>query len=137
MYNYTFSEPWYSGKYVEGRQITACMTKAPLPVRTEVTLRAPAKTQTTVKRTRYAGDTVQGPISEWKASDFLEETVTEPGVSSVFDSGAVDFKKIDCIKAVRAVTGYGLKEAKELVEALGVLNAVITIVDFTSHTSRW
>lgn len=30
-------------------------------------------------------------------------------------------KKVDCIKAVRAITGLGLKEAKDLTEAGGVL----------------
>ena len=30
-------------------------------------------------------------------------------------------KKVDCIKAVRAITGLGLKEAKDMAEAGGVL----------------
>jgi len=134
MYNYAFSEPWYSGKYAEGRQITACTTKAPLPVRITVRIEAPAKTTMRVKNTRYAGDKLEG--DGWSLNDFVIETVEEPIHMTVFDSGAVDFKKIDCIKAVRCVTGYGLKEAKEFVEAMGILNAVIEIVDWVSHTPR-
>jgi ribosomal protein L7/L12 len=135
MYNYTFSDPWYSGKYTDGRQITACSTKTPNPCRVTVSLSAPVKKTLRVKNTRYTGDKLEGP--NWALCDFVTESEEEPTCASMFDSGAVDFKKIDCIKAVRSVTVYGLKEAKEFVESMGVLNAVIEIVDWVSHTPKW
>ncbi len=42
------------------------------------------------------------------------------------DAGA---KKVDVIKAVRAITGLGLKEAKDLTEAGGVLKEGVSKVD--------
>ena len=135
MYNYTFPEPWYAGKYCEGRQISACSTKTPNPCRTTVRLAAPAKVILRVKRTQSAGDTLEG--DGWGLNDFVFESTEEPPCTTTFDSGAADFKKIDCIKAVRNVTGYQLKEAKEFVESMGVLNAVIEIVDWISHSNKW
>jgi large subunit ribosomal protein L7/L12 len=38
-------------------------------------------------------------------------------------------KKVDVIKAVRAITGLGLKEAKELTEAGGVLKEAVSKED--------
>jgi hypothetical protein len=136
MYNYAFPEPWYSGKFMDGRQITACASKIPnAGIRTEIRLVAPNKETQFVRTTRYKGDKLDS--GGWALSDFIDICVEEPGFTSTFDSGAVDFKKIDCIKAVRCVTGYGLKEAKEFVESMGVLNALITVVDFQSHINRW
>ncbi len=42
------------------------------------------------------------------------------------DAGA---KKVDVIKAVRAITGLGLKEAKDLTEAGGVLKEAVSKED--------
>jgi large subunit ribosomal protein L7/L12 len=42
---------------------------------------------------------------------------------SLKDAGA---KKVDVIKAVRAITGLGLKEAKDLTEAGGVLKEAVS-----------
>ena len=39
------------------------------------------------------------------------------------DAGA---KKVDVIKAVRAITGLGLKEAKDLVEATGIVKDAVS-----------
>lgn len=41
----------------------------------------------------------------------------------LIDAGA---KKVDVIKAVRAITGLGLKEAKDLTEAGGVLKEAVS-----------
>lgn len=38
-------------------------------------------------------------------------------------------KKVDCIKAVRAITGLGLKEAKDLSESGGVLKEAVSKED--------
>jgi len=45
---------------------------------------------------------------------------------SLKDAGA---KKVDVIKAVRAITGLGLKEAKDLTEAGGVLKEAVSKED--------
>ena len=39
---------------------------------------------------------------------------------------AVGEKKVEVIKAVRAITGLGLKEAKDLVEAIGVVKEAVS-----------
>ncbi|WP_045757660.1 50S ribosomal protein L7/L12 [Xanthomonas albilineans] len=44
----------------------------------------------------------------------------------LIDAGA---KKVDVIKAVRAITGLGLKEAKDLTEAGGVLKEAVSKED--------
>lgn len=46
------------------------------------------------------------------------------------DAGA---KKVDVIKAVRAITGLGLKEAKDLTEAGGVLKEAVSKEDAEKH----
>ena len=38
-------------------------------------------------------------------------------------------KKVDVIKAVRAITGLGLKEAKDLVEATGIVKDAVSKAD--------
>jgi ribosomal protein L7/L12 len=58
----------------------------------------------------------------------------EPEIVTTFR----DLKKdtapfIACIKAVRVVTGYGLREAKDFVNAMVMLKATIEIVDFEPH----
>ncbi|MEE7546016.1 50S ribosomal protein L7/L12 [Xanthomonas sp. Kuri4-1] len=45
---------------------------------------------------------------------------------SLLNAGA---KKVDVIKAVRAITGLGLKEAKDLTEAGGVLKEAVSKED--------
>lgn len=135
LHTYSFPEPWYSGKYIEGHKITAVLTKAPSEVRTEVRLSVPAKKVLTVRSTRYAGDKLT--VSNYTLADFVIESVDEPTIETRFETSTIDFKKIDCIKAVREVMGYGLKEAKDFVEAVGMMNATIVLVDFKSHASRW
>ena len=39
---------------------------------------------------------------------------------------AIGEKKVEVIKAVRAITGLGLKEAKDLVEAVGVVKEAVS-----------
>lgn len=46
------------------------------------------------------------------------------------DAGA---KKVDVIKAVRAITGLGLKEAKDLTESGGVLKEAVSKEDAAKH----
>ena len=59
------------------------------------------------------GVSAAAPVAVAAAGGAAEEEKTEFSVVLV-DAGA---KKIEAIKAVRAITGLGLKEAKELVES--------------------
>ena len=60
-----------------------------------------------------AGPAAAGPVAE-------EQTEFDVILKSAGD------KKVDVIKAVRAITGLGLKEAKDLTEAGGVLKDAVS-----------
>ena len=61
-----------------------------------------------------------GPVAAAAVEEQTEFTVV------LKDAGA---KKVDVIKAVRAITGLGLKEAKDLTEAGGVLKEAVSKED--------
>ena len=63
-----------------------------------------------------AGPAAAGPAAE-------EQTEFDVILKSAGD------KKVDVIKAVRAITGLGLKEAKDLTEAGGVLKEAVSKED--------
>ena len=63
-----------------------------------------------------AGPAAAGPVAE-------EQTEFDVILKSAGD------KKVDVIKAVRAITGLGLKEAKDLTEAGGVLKEAVSKED--------
>ena len=65
------------------------------------------------------GVTAAAPVAVAAAGDAAaaEEEVEEQTEFDVILKGIADGKKIPVIKAVRALTGLGLKEAKDLVEA--------------------
>ncbi len=69
-----------------------------------------------------AAAAVAGPAAGGAAAEAVEEQ-TEFNVTLKSVDAA---KKIACIKEVRAVTGLGLKEAKELCEAGGVLKEAVS-----------
>jgi large subunit ribosomal protein L7/L12 len=64
---------------------------------------------------------VAGPAAAAPAAE--EQTEFEVILKSAGD------KKVDVIKAVRAITGLGLKEAKDLTEAGGVLKEAVSKED--------
>lgn len=68
-----------------------------------------------------AAAAVAGPAAAGAAEAVEEQTEFNVVLKSV-DAA----KKIACIKEVRAITGLGLKEAKELCEAGGVLKEAVS-----------
>jgi large subunit ribosomal protein L7/L12 len=62
------------------------------------------------------GVTAAAPVAAAPAGDAAAAAVEEKSEFSLFLASAGD-KKINVIKEVRAITGLGLKEAKDLVEA--------------------
>ena len=65
------------------------------------------------------GVTAAAPVAAVAAAPFAGEVVEEEEQTefTVILKGFADGKKIPVIKEIRALTGLGLKEAKELVEA--------------------
>jgi len=63
---------------------------------------------------------VAGPAAGGAAAAAEEQTEFTVVLKSAGD------KKVDVIKAVRAITGLGLKEAKDLTEAGGVLKEAVS-----------
>ena len=62
------------------------------------------------------GVTAAAPVAVAAAAPAAAEAAEEKSEFDVILTGVVDGKKIGVIKEVRAVTGLGLKEAKEMVE---------------------
>jgi len=62
------------------------------------------------------GVTAAAPVAVAAAPAAAEEAAEEKSEFDVVLTGVVDGKKIGVIKEVRAMTGLGLKEAKEMVE---------------------
>ncbi|GAB6090104.1 50S ribosomal protein L7/L12 [Spirochaeta dissipatitropha] len=65
------------------------------------------------------GVTAAAPVAVAAAAGPAAEAVEEQTEFDVILKSITDGKKIPVIKEVRAITGLGLKEAKELVEAGG------------------
>ncbi|MBT3275720.1 MAG: 50S ribosomal protein L7/L12 [Spirochaetales bacterium] len=63
------------------------------------------------------GVTAAAPVAAAAAPGVAAEAVEEQSEFEVILKSFADGKKIPVIKEVRAITGLGLKEAKELVEA--------------------
>jgi large subunit ribosomal protein L7/L12 len=63
---------------------------------------------------------VAGPAAGGAAAAVEEQTEFDGILKAVGD------KKVEVIKAVRAITGLGLKEAKDLVEATGTLKEAVS-----------
>jgi large subunit ribosomal protein L7/L12 len=63
---------------------------------------------------------VAGPAAGGAAAAVEEQTEFDVILKAVGD------KKVEVIKAVRAITGLGLKEAKDLVEATGTLKEAVS-----------
>jgi len=63
------------------------------------------------------GVTAAAPVAAAAGPAAAVEEVEEQSEFDVILTGIADGKKIPVIKAVRALTGLGLKEAKDLVEA--------------------
>ncbi len=63
---------------------------------------------------------IAGPAAGGAAAPVEEQTEFTVVLKSAGD------KKVDVIKAVRAITGLGLKEAKDLTEAGGVLKEAVS-----------
>lgn len=122
LYTYSFPEPWHSGKNITGQRINSTLVAVP-GVKVEVIYSQPDKTTRTLRNTGYRGDTVP---DYYTLSDLVQTNTIKPDRVIVYDTASVDFHKIDCISDMRTVTGLGLKDAKELVEALGMQNATIT-----------
>lgn len=93
-----------------------------------VSLQAKPITSRAWNMTAYRGDTVPENITSLE--QLVTKTSRHPEYWSNFDTMAKDFNKIECIKAVRSVTGWGLKAAKEFMEEVGRLGGDITIIDF-------
>ena len=62
------------------------------------------------------GVTAAAPVAVASAAPAAAEAEEEKTEFDVVLTGVVDGKKIGVIKEVRAITGLGLKEAKEMVE---------------------
>ena len=65
------------------------------------------------------GVTAAAPVAVAAAAAPAAEEVEEQSEFDVILKGIADGKKIPVIKEVRAITGLGLKDAKEIVEAGG------------------
>lgn len=114
----------------QNREVTAHATASPNQNEIVVTIYAPY-----IKTTRIKLH-IQGGMNwnpSWDLADLIETIEEKPEYCTTFDLSEFNCAKIPCIKAIRAVTGYGLKEAKEFVEAMVVLKAKINICDFQSH----
>lgn len=134
MHCYSFENPYEPGVRQQGTPVMAVLPKMPNAPRATVRLaNKPVKTFS-VKYTRFIGEKLMG--SDWSLHDFVDSKIEAPRVLSTFTPNLADEKAlIACEKAVRAVTGYGIFEAKEFVEAMATINAVIEIVDFVAHPS--
>ena len=62
------------------------------------------------------GVTAAAPVAAAAAAPAAAEAAEEQSEFDVILTGVADGKKIGVIKEVRAITGLGLKEAKEMVE---------------------
>ena len=55
---------------------------------------------------------------ELKAQMFMEMLCGSIGIVSIKADGVYPLRKISCIKAVRRITGWGLKESKEFADGI-------------------
>lgn len=130
MFCYSFESP-YSGAGLHGKPISVLMPKFYNQVKMIVNLVAKSREVPVVICTRFAGEKLLG--ENWTVSDFIRMEEDEPQVETIFDTEKDSWDKIQCIKAVRSMTGQGLKEAKEFVEAVERVKGSFRLVDFISH----
>jgi len=71
------------------------------------------------------GVSAAAPVAAAAASAGPAAAVEEQTEFNIILKSAGD-KKVEVIKAVRAITGLGLKEAKDLVEATGVVKDAVS-----------
>jgi hypothetical protein len=132
-----------------GATISALLPTIPEKLDIIVSFAAPSRRRAIMKQTHYKGDLLNDNVT---LEDLLEQRtraavrlaksaglpctfVTEvPTRIVTYDTtaGPERYNKIECIKMMRQVTGLGLREAKEMVEAYTVQKAVIK---FTVHNS--
>lgn len=121
-----------SGSYVpDGAISRECTLRFDGNCTMNITLKAKPKVERVFTMTKYSGDKVPEHIT---SLDQLVETKTKhPECYTDFNTSGADYRKIDCIKAVRSVTNWGLWETKEFVEKVSRFGGVITVLDY----QRW
>jgi hypothetical protein len=113
-----------------GATISALLPTIPEKLDVIVSFTAPSRRRATMKHSCYKGDCMPNNIT---LEDLVELTeVPTRIVTYDTTAGPERYNKIECIKMMRQVTGLGLREAKEMVEAYTVQKAVIK---FTVHNS--
>lgn len=97
----------------------------------DVTLKAKPRTERVFIETKYSGDKVPDHITS--LNQLVETKNKHAECYTDFNTTGASVRKIECIKGIRSVTGWGLKEAKEFYEEVARFGGVITICDFVRH----